>query len=222
MLALLLTAVLLSTVTDGAKHSNFQRASHLRQYSKNYWGADLVVVVTWHSRGLDGLRGIPLHLGVRFVLLVKGSVRNCKRDVPEWLAPHVVQCVQLPNEEGRDSHSIAWFLFESENCTPLSMDFVSFATSLARALASDSRATAMFLDPRSRTVVDFRTRESSAGCCGLLGVRSSLALKRTVAVLSQPPCAECAAALAAAGVVGVAGAGERHEALLAHGIALLY
>jgi hypothetical protein len=92
-----------------------QLAAHVRERSQTrsraLWEADLIVVVTWHSRSLDSLRAFPTDSGlVRFALLVRGDLKRCDRDVPDWLQPLVSLCEHLPNDDGRDSHSIAWFL----------------------------------------------------------------------------------------------------------------
>jgi len=147
------------------QHGSLAEHAHARAHERSleHWGADLVVVVTWHSRGLEGLRGVPLDLGVlSFVLLVKGEARSCERDVPDWLAPHVAQCSQLPNDEGRYSHSVAWFLHEHYHRLPRLILFAQDDDAPRHELELLPRTAAAFADWLARAEED--PFASSAAC----------------------------------------------------------
>jgi len=104
-------------LAHGVLADHVRERAHTR--SRSHWDADVLIVVTHHRRNLDGLRRFPFDSGlVRVALLVKGSERKCDADVPVWLIPHVVLCQELPNEEGRDSHSVAWFLYTYYHSLP--------------------------------------------------------------------------------------------------------
>lgn len=92
--------------------------------NQHFWQSDLVVVVTWHSRELDSLRAFPLDVGAKFALQVKGGLKSCETDIPDFLAPHVVLCEQLENAEGRDTHTIASFLERHYHHLPRLMFFL--------------------------------------------------------------------------------------------------
>ena len=83
-----------------------------------------MVVVTWHSRDLNGLQPFPLGVGAKFALMIKGNLKRCERDIPDWLEPHVVLCETLENSSGRDSHTIAHFVWKHYYTLPFLTFFV--------------------------------------------------------------------------------------------------
>ena len=81
-----------------------------REASLARWGAELVVVITWHGEpDLSPFATLfPLE-HTRFVVYAKGSERSCDA-LPDALRPAVAACVVLPNALGREAHSMAHFV----------------------------------------------------------------------------------------------------------------
>lgn len=90
-----------------------------------FWRTELVVVVTWYNRGLEALRHFPLEeMGAKVALYVKGWRKSCATDIPTFLQPHVLFCTHVENAEGRDTHTIAFFLHKHYNLLPRVTFFV--------------------------------------------------------------------------------------------------
>jgi len=86
------------------------RVEHRRGRAK--WNADLVVVLTWHSRSLEWVQ--PLFAAqlnwTRFAIYSKGGVKTCEADLPPALRPYVAHCSVESNAMGREAHTMALFL----------------------------------------------------------------------------------------------------------------
>jgi hypothetical protein len=81
-----------------------------RSASLSRWGAELVVLVTWHSAELEPFAQLFPLTRTRFVLYIKGELKRCATDVPPILALYVVACDELANAVGREAHSMALFV----------------------------------------------------------------------------------------------------------------
>jgi hypothetical protein len=117
-----LRIVICTRFTDGEQLSTAHRLRNAVAHRR--WGADLVVVVTWHNKSLEWLaERYPLN-HTRFMLYVKGDLRSCNTDIPAVLEPAVVGCHHMHNAGGRESHTIAHFAASHYASLPRLTSFV--------------------------------------------------------------------------------------------------
>jgi hypothetical protein len=110
---LLVAALLLSLITSAGGNL----AELLNKKHRDRWGADLVVVVTWHRQPLDWLAVFPPNR-TRFVLYIKGEHKWCEHDIPAAVRPSVVYCERLHNAGGREGHTIVHFVVTHYHSLP--------------------------------------------------------------------------------------------------------
>lgn len=142
-----LAALILGAVLLGF----FSAASALDGFRKDFaeWDHDIVVVVTWYNKDIQWLTRIPEPITVRhressppdlsplllsvsyrakrrlplqFAILVKGSNKSCATIPPE-VKMRTDLCRELPNSDGREAHSMAYFLYTFYDTLPRLMVF---------------------------------------------------------------------------------------------------
>lgn len=131
--------------------ASFPPTSGLDGFRKDFadWDHDIVVVVTWYNKDISWLHVFPEPITVslgevfldllfppfpfsraslssrassQFAILVKGNINSCAT-IPMEIKHRVDSCRELPNADGREAHSMAWFLYTFYETLPRLMVF---------------------------------------------------------------------------------------------------
>lgn len=68
----------------------------------------------------------------QFAILVKGAINSCAT-IPKEIKNRVDSCRELPNSDGREAHSMAWFMYTFYDTLPRLSVFTQVSTAAAPA-----------------------------------------------------------------------------------------